>query len=145
MKEWRKKNPARTKELNRATYTKYHDRRLEEAAVYRKEHVEEIRQSAATSRADKRRYIDSLKTGKPCSDCGGTFPPVAMDFDHVRGIKRFSVSKIGGSQMAMETLLEEIAKCELVCSNCHRVRTQKRKQGWFGGNPSKKEEGYGVL
>lgn len=145
MKEWRKKNPARVKALNRATYTKYHERRLEEASVYREGHALEIRQSAATSRATKRRLIDELKAQSSCADCGGRFPPVAMDFDHVRGVKKFNIAKIGGSQMSTETLLEEIAKCELVCANCHRVRTQRRGQGWHGGNPSKKGVVDGVL
>jgi hypothetical protein len=62
--------------------------------------------------------------GGPCADCLGIFPPCAMDFDHVRGIKLFDVSK--GVSKTWLVLVEELAKCELVCSNCHRVRTSKR-------------------
>lgn len=144
MKEWRKKNPAKTKEFNRASYVRHHDRRLKEAATYRSEHVQEVRKSRELSRAAKRQLIVDLKTGKPCLDCGGVFPPVAMDFDHVRGVKKFSIAKMGGTTHSVDVLLEEIAKCELVCANCHRIRTQKRKQGWFGGNPNKKGATSGV-
>lgn len=136
MKAWRKKNPEKMKAANRRSYEKHREQRLEDASIYRMKHSGEIRQAAALSRAAKRQLIDKLKAS-PCVDCGGSFPPVAMDFDHVRGTKKFNIAKIGGSQMSTEVLLEEVAKCELVCANCHRVRTQQRGQGWYGGNPAK--------
>ena len=58
----------------------------------------------------------------PCADCGNSFNPESMDFDHVRGTKLKNISQISVLRLA----LEEIKKCELVCSNCHRVRTRKR-------------------
>jgi hypothetical protein len=64
---------------------------------------------------------------KPCADCGGTFHPVAMDFDHVRGEKLNEVSTLLRTGSSLETLKAEIAKCDVVCSNCHRVRTFTRK------------------
>lgn len=68
--------------------------------------------------------VDDMKRG-PCADCSGTFHPAAMDFDHVRGGKIMNVSRLirRGSEKA---ILAEISKCELVCSNCHRVRTWTR-------------------
>lgn len=68
-------------------------------------------------------FIDELKS-KPCSDCGKTFPPVCMDFDHARGEKLFLISK--GWGRSFESLLLELEKCDLVCSNCHRIRTSAR-------------------
>lgn len=62
--------------------------------------------------------------GEPCTDCGDTFRPEAMDFDHVRGVKVANVSDMVGRPT--RELLEEIAKCELVCAVCHRVRTVDR-------------------
>ena len=71
-----------------------------------------------------RARLDPLKE-KPCTDCGSTFPVVAMDFDHVRGEKVSSITEMwaGYSWSEVEA---EIAKCELVCANCHRVRTHQR-------------------
>lgn len=66
--------------------------------------------------------IREAKLGKPCMDCGGNFPPCAMDFDHVRGEKQFNV----GLAKNLTQLAKEIAKCELVCANCHRIRTFTR-------------------
>lgn len=78
-----------------------------------------------------RDWLDSLKSG-PCSDCGNAFPACAMDWDHIRGEKRFNIANSRmngwGSEKNKTVILEEIAKCELVCACCHRIRTQQRKE-----------------
>jgi hypothetical protein len=72
------------------------------------------------SRAKRRAYLNKLKDG-PCVDCGMQYPYYVMDFDHVRGEKTKPVS-----QLPMNKMDEEVKKCDLVCSNCHRERTQSR-------------------
>lgn len=55
-----------------------------------------------------------------------SYPPCVMEFDHLEsGSKCFDVSKkaIWGSK---KRILSEIAKCDLVCANCHRIRTCHR-------------------
>lgn len=69
--------------------------------------------------------IDKLKA-EPCTDCGGCFPPEAMDFDHIEDNKEYGVARLV-SDNSLTKALAEIAKCELVCANCHRVRTRKRR------------------
>lgn len=62
----------------------------------------------------------------PCSDCGKEYPWYVMDFDHVRGEK---LRNVGSSRhMGYNKLKAEIEKCDVVCSNCHRLRTYKDKQ-----------------
>ncbi len=75
----------------------------------------------------KKEYVDSLKTG-PCTDCNAQFLPRQMDFDHV-GPKKAAVSTL--INCSIQRILDEIRKCELVCANCHRLRTISRltKQG----------------
>jgi hypothetical protein len=64
---------------------------------------------------------------RPCADCGGTFAPHQMDFDHRPGlIKSFRLTEGGAMLRPTDVLLAEAAKCEVVCANCHRVRTQQR-------------------
>jgi hypothetical protein len=70
--------------------------------------------------------IDQLKN-HPCSDCKNSFPPVAMDFDHVRGEKKFGIALARMGNYTAEKILAEVAKCDLVCANCHRIRTAKRR------------------
>jgi hypothetical protein len=61
----------------------------------------------------------------PCADCGKCYPPEAMDFDHVpgRGGKLHNISRL----RTLRAILAESEKCELVCSNCHRTRTKRRR------------------
>lgn len=65
--------------------------------------------------------IKQLKS-EACMDCGKSYPPDCMDFDHVRGKKTANISSLRTAKA-----LEEMKKCELVCSNCHRLRTMERR------------------
>lgn len=76
--------------------------------------------------AEKRAYLIKFKSETPCVDCGNKFPWYVMDLDHVRGEKYKDVSKMVGSGDRMKSFIEEIAKCDCVCANCHRVRTFTR-------------------
>jgi hypothetical protein len=70
--------------------------------------------------------LDQLRN-VPCQDCGGRFPPCAMEFDHrdpttkARGVTRMI------SSASIERILAEVDKCDIVCSNCHRARTYARR------------------
>ena len=72
-----------------------------------------------------RKLADELKSN-PCADCGGSFHPVVMDFDHIGDDKIVNVAKMAQGY-GMDAILREIAKCELVCANCHRMRTHRRR------------------
>lgn len=65
--------------------------------------------------------IQDYKESKPCMDCGVNYPYYVMDLDHVIGTKVAGVSRM--KTWSDRRLQEELAKCELVCSNCHRIRT----------------------
>ena len=63
----------------------------------------------------------------PCLDCGGDFPPFVMEFDHREpATKRVLVCHRAG-RASDRRILEEVAKCDIVCSNCHRNRTFVRR------------------
>lgn len=68
--------------------------------------------------------IASIKSSKPCLDCGVAYPYYVMDFDHRPGeLKTADISVMIRAKMAYNSILTEISKCDLVCANCHRVRT----------------------
>lgn len=80
----------------------------------------------ARHRALRKVAVDALKSA-PCMDCGIAYPPYVMDFDHRPGeVKMFHVGKMRVNGTRWEKVLAEIAKCDLVCSNCHRARTASR-------------------
>jgi len=73
-----------------------------------------------------RRYLQKYKK-QPCMDCGNEYPPYVMDFDHRPGeTKVFNISRFMRENRSLEQVQEEIAKCDLVCANCHRIRTFTR-------------------
>lgn len=75
-------------------------------------------------------WYRTLKDGRPCSDCGGVFHYSAMEWDHRPGVAKFSeLSSIITKTNSRRRVLEEIAKCDLVCANCHAVRTFNRIRG----------------
>ena len=116
------------------------------SASWRARHPEWNRAIQRKYDQEMRLRLSALKSG-PCMDCGGRFPPECMDFDHVRGEKRDGVARMFDYSPAL--LEAEIAKCELVCANCHRIRTKRRANavvvttralaatgwGWFGVIP----------
>ena len=83
-----------------------------------------------------RRYRKALRRSKsdaireykeqPCMDCGMNYPFYVMDFDHVRDEKRFNISS-SYTSYSWKDIIDEIAKCDVVCSNCHRKRTAERE------------------
>lgn len=73
----------------------------------------------------KREWARNLKN-KPCMDCGVSYPPWVMDWDHRPGTEKlFNPSHI--NTYGRDQIAAEIAKCDLVCANCHRQRTHERR------------------
>ena len=64
----------------------------------------------------------------PCVDCGQTDIRV-LEFDHVRG-KSASITNLLKNTAPWETIEAEIAKCEVRCVNCHRIKTSERGKWW---------------
>lgn len=93
-------------------------------------------------RANKRYYVDkaakrtrkrnellqSLKS-VPCADCGVTYPYYVMDFDHRPGFEKEVDMNRQARWIGEARLQAELAKCDVVCSNCHRIRTHSRNEG----------------
>lgn len=93
--------------------------------------------NASTEAARKREardrnkeYIRQVKEKSSCADCGEQYHYSQMDFDHVDGKKKHNIARYANSAVSIKTIKEEIAKCEVVCANCHRYRT------WYRQNQS---------
>lgn len=80
------------------------------------------------ARERNKEYIREIKEKHPCVDCEQFYHFSQMDFDHVKGHKKNNLSKYANSSVSIKTIKDELAKCELVCANCHRLRTWKRTQ-----------------
>lgn len=76
-----------------------------------------------------RNFVNKIKEN-PCADCKNSFHPCQMEFDHLPGTKKIkTINKLANSGAALIHLKNELSKCELVCSNCHALRTFLRLKG----------------
>ena len=73
---------------------------------------------------------DELKA-VPCADCGVQYAPYIMDFDHREGESKKGNPGDFVKKKSVKAYLEEIAKCDVVCANCHRERTFQRRKNAF--------------
>src|SRR6266496_1078194 len=85
-------------------------------------HRADVIRGNRAARQRSRKLLENLKQG-PCMDCGVQYPHYVMDFDHVRGVKVSGLAELAGKSRAPKVMLAEVAKCDLVCANCHRERT----------------------
>lgn len=105
-----------TREYNRKDYANNRPARAGRNTAFKKARKERNRKIVSE-------YLDT----HPCVDCGET-DQVVLDFDHVRGDKVNNISNMVLSEVAaVESLIAEIAKCEVRCANDHRRVTARRR------------------
>jgi len=93
-------------------------------------HVGEGQKEKTSNRRKSQRtvilkYIQEYKQSRPCADCKEDYPYYMKDFDHLGG-KLFTLSKYKNYTTDLNIIKEEISKCDVVCANCHRIRTYSR-------------------
>ena len=80
----------------------------------------------------RRDYSDAVKITAGCADCGiRSDHPEIYDFDHTAGEKAANIASLV-TKGTWDDFVAEIAKCEVVCSNCHRIRTREREHNAWG-------------
>lgn len=72
--------------------------------------------------------FDILKNCGGCIDCGES-NVATLQFDHVKGKKIANISLLA-KRYSIKKIKEEMLKCEIVCANCHAIRTAKT-QNWY--------------
>jgi len=89
--------------------------------------IELRRAGKARLQQTRQMMVRDLKLRRGCVDCGYNAHAEALHFDHLPGVeKRGKVCDLRRNN-SIEALLLEIAKCEVVCANCHAIRTAKRQ------------------
>lgn len=77
-----------------------------------------------------REFILNYFKNNNCKDCGNNDLRV-LEFDHLPEFeKSYDISTMLSSSMSLETIQKEINKCDVVCANCHRIRTYDRKTSY---------------
>ena len=90
---------------------------------HRQRYIDQARERNLRERATRVEFLMSYLEEHPCVDCGET-DLLVLEFDHLHH-KSFGIAD-GLRFRRWHAVLEEIAKCEVVCANCHRRRTARR-------------------
>jgi hypothetical protein len=118
---WRRKSKGQRDSLCkpcRSAYGKEH------YAANRQRYIDQARLAKRHLLLKRTRYLLAFFKTHPCVDCGEG-DPVVLEFDHLRD-KAFTVGA-GLHDRGWEAVLAEMEKCEVVCANCHRRRTARRR------------------
>lgn len=94
----------------------YADNREKHLAVVRKRNVARIRANQD--------WIIQYLLGHPCCDCN-EMDLLVLEFDHLADKTMNICHAIQDYSLAR--LQQEVAKCEVVCANCHKRRTASRR------------------
>ena len=90
-----------------------------------KVHIDQVNKSREARRERAHEHVLRALVECACADCGETDPRV-LEFDHI-GAKTAEVSVLVARCLSPDVISAEIAKCEVVCCNCHRARTYLRR------------------
>ena len=94
--------------------------------------VEQKLKSTERQKDRRKKIRDMISTYKTennvCADCKESYAYWQLDFDHLEN-KSFGISSFSAKTADVEKIKEEMAKCEIVCANCHRNRTFYRQIG----------------
>jgi hypothetical protein len=91
-----------------------------------------IRASGRQRARTRRARLDAIKLEHGCADCGYREHPAALEFDHRDpATKAFNIAQSASRSWA--ATVAEIAKCDVRCANCHRVRSII--EGHIGSKP----------
>jgi hypothetical protein len=87
---------------------------------------DKTRERTKRSRTVAKRILWDIKEESGCVDCKEKYPHYMLDFDHLPGYNKIDSPTQIIHQYSMEKAIEEIKKCEIVCRNCHAIRTWSR-------------------
>lgn len=100
------------------------------------EFVDRLRERTIAQRALNRAFIVDVLLRSACADCG-LRDPIVLEFDHVIGVKRKSISAMIMAPASIASLKNEIAKCVIRCANCHRIKTSRH---WKRGPGTRRQQ-----
>jgi hypothetical protein len=117
---WRRKARGQRDNYCRPCRTVY---KHEHYARNKQRYIDSARRRTEKIVSERTIYLVSFFREHPCVDCGED-DPLVLEFDHL-GDKQFSIGR-GMRERPWKAVLAEIEKCEVVCANCHRRRTNRR-------------------
>ena len=96
----------------------------------RTKHLENVTRNNARCRNIMRQFVWNYLKQHPCVVCGES-DPILLEFDHVDAKNKDNeISGLISTSTNINILVEEIKKCQVLCSNCHQRKTSKEFKHW---------------
>jgi hypothetical protein len=89
---------------------------------------EKTKERSTRSRTKLKRQLWDIKEKFGCVDCGEKYPHYMLDFDHMPGFEKVGNVADIVANYSWEKGMKELEKCQVVCANCHRIRSYQRNQ-----------------
>lgn len=118
---WRRKAKGERHNYCRPCHSAYH---REHYLANKQRYIDQAAEHKIKTRLERTGLLLKYFAQHPCTDCGES-DPVVLEFDHLRD-KSFEIAT-ALCRYSWDKILAEIEKCEVVCSNCHRRRTARRR------------------
>lgn len=107
---------------------KYDDKAKERMKEYYLKNKEKYKRAAYGRMIEIARWLAKLKSTLQCITCGESHIS-CIDFHHRNPEeKQYNISRVTSSRLSKENILKEIAKCDILCENCHRKLHWEEKQ-----------------
>ncbi len=91
--------------------------------------IERVKANRESYRKQSREYVYEYLSQHPCTNCGES-DPIVLEFHHREKDKERSIAVMASDGYSLDRIQQEINKCDVLCANCHRRVTAKRR-GWF--------------
>lgn len=114
------------------TTKKFKKKDAENSRNYRRTHADEINKRDRARKKEKKEWVDSLKQKCKCSRCDED-RYFCLEYHHLKPEnKKFAISEAIRQGYGKESILKEIDKCIVLCSNCHRHlhHLEKEIENW---------------
>ncbi len=109
--------------IDRKSYQSHRNDRISRTQAWTKANMPYVLSRNTARRKTTKLELIALKGGK-CVRCGYDEHPAALDFDHIDPAgKSRQISYLINDGVKREVLLAELEKCQLLCANCHRIKT----------------------
>lgn len=117
--------PYRDKEKLSSYRKQYYEKNKDSAHQYYLENKEKYKKRNSLAKERNRTFINQFKLENGCSKCGYNKHPSALDFHH-KNDKKDGIARMVNSSLSLSAIQEEMSKCVLLCSNCHREEHEKK-------------------
>jgi len=95
-------------------------------AANKEKQKQRVQENNDRYRLERRQFLYNYLSSHPCVGCGED-DPIVLEFDHIDPKEKYmAISAMVRDNHSIKSIEAEIAKCQVLCANCHRRRTAEQ-------------------